>query len=146
MAFVGNALGAGPHFRTEADRHPLNVFVVLVRETAGGRKGTSHGHIRRAFETVDPQWGSTRILTGLSSGEGLIFAVRDPQQINGQSDPGIADKRLLVIETEFAGALRIMSRDGNTLSHQIRQAWDGGKLAVLNKNSPWSRPTPCPYH
>ena len=35
-----------------------------------------------------------RVTTGLSSGEGLIWAVRDPQD----HDPGAHDKRLLVVE------------------------------------------------
>ena len=51
-------------------------------------------------------------------------------------DPGILDKRLFVIEPEFAGALSVMERSGNTLSPLIRQAWDGGNLATLTRNSP----------
>ncbi len=47
-----------------------------------------------------------------------------------------ADKRLMVMEPEFAAVLKILQRDGNTLSAIIRQAWDSGKLRVLNKNSP----------
>jgi len=53
-----------------------------------------------------------------------------------ETDPGIADKRLLVLETEFASPLRMMARDGNTLSGEIRQAWDTGRLEKLTKNSP----------
>ena len=41
-------------------------------------------------------------MAGLASGEGLIWAVRDPHG----PDPGAADKRLLVIEPEFASVLR----------------------------------------
>jgi hypothetical protein len=51
-------------------------------------------------------------------------------------DPGVADKRLMIVEGEFAGPLRTMTRDGNTLSVLVRQAWDGVKLATLTKNSP----------
>lgn len=32
--------------------------------------------------------------------------------------------------------LKVMSRDGNTLSPVVRQAWDGGKLQVLTRHSP----------
>ena len=52
------------------------------------------------------------------------------------TDHGVADKRLLVIEPEFASVLRVAGRDGNTLSTVYRQAWDSGLLRVLNKNSP----------
>ena len=75
---------------------------------------------------------SARILTGLSSGEGLIWAVRDPQ---GQ-DPGAADRRLLVIEPEFASALKAVSREISTLSPTLRSAWDGRPLAILTRTSP----------
>ncbi|MGC8561554.1 MAG: DUF3987 domain-containing protein, partial [Phycisphaerae bacterium] len=51
-------------------------------------------------------------------------------------DPGVTDKRLLVIEAEFATALMVAARQGNTLSPWIRRAWDMDTLACLTKNSP----------
>jgi hypothetical protein len=51
-------------------------------------------------------------------------------------DPGARDKRLLVTEPEFAGALSVMERHGNTLSPTIRNAWDGKRLQTLTRNSP----------
>jgi hypothetical protein len=133
LVAFGNVVGRGPHFVVESDRHALNLFVTLVGQSAKARKGTSWGHIRRRFEAMDPLWGK-RIVSGLSSGEGLIWAVRD-----GNPDAAISpieDKRLLVMEPEFAAVLRVLGRDGNTLSAQIRQAWDGGELHVLTKNCP----------
>ena len=56
--------------------------------------------MHRLITGADPAITS-RILTGLSSGEGLIYAVRDPA---GQ-DPGASDRRLLVIEPEFVSVL-----------------------------------------
>lgn len=47
---------------------------------------------------------------------------------------GSRDKRLLVMEPEFASALRVAERDGSTLSTQIRQAWDTGILRTLTKS------------
>ena len=52
------------------------------------------------------------------------------------TDAGATDKRLMVIEPEFAGALAAAERHGNTLSPLIRRAWDGDKLATLTRNSP----------
>src|SRR5262249_48768290 len=43
LVAFGNAVGRGPHFITEADRHGTNLFAVFVGETAKGRKGTSWG-------------------------------------------------------------------------------------------------------
>ena len=86
---------------------------------------------------------------GLSSGEGLIWAVRDKiiqlerqgkgaaaERVEVEVDPGVTDKRLYILESEFAGALAVMKRGGNTLSRVIRDGWDRGDLATLTKNSP----------
>jgi hypothetical protein len=150
LAAYGVAAGRSAFFPVEADRHHSNLFAVIVGQTSKARKGTSWGNIRRIFEMADADWTNNRILTGLSSGEGLTWAVRDaiykrePVRKNGrvveyqdvEADPGIADKRLLVLESEFTSALRVMSRDGNTLSPALRDAWDRGELALMTKNSP----------
>jgi hypothetical protein len=134
LVFFGNVIGHSAHFKVEATAHTLNIFAVLVGPTSKGRKGTALDHVRRLFHGVDAGWNDTQLQSGLSSGEGLIWAVRDPMPADG--DPGVADKRLLVIESEFAAPLRMMSRDGNVLSATIRQAWDSGDLRILTKNSP----------
>jgi len=80
LAFFGNAIGHEPHFMVEADRHGLNLFIVLVGATSKGRKGTSLGHVKRLFERCDPEWADRATTSGLSSGEGLIWEVRDASQ------------------------------------------------------------------
>lgn len=132
LAAFGNVVGRGPHFYGERDRHALNLFVVLVGTTSKGRKGTALGHVRSLVAVPDSDWDRDRIQSGLSSGEGLIHAVRDPLG----DDLGVADKRLFIVESEFASTLRVLARAGNTLSPIIRLAWDGGKLQVITKNSP----------
>jgi hypothetical protein len=82
------------------------------------------------LEVIDP---SLSIQTGLSSGEGLIHALRDVEQKEGAQ---VADKRMLITESEFAGLLRMASRSGNTSSAVIRQAWDAHPMQVMTKNSP----------
>ena len=133
----GNVMGRHAYFPVEADRHYLNLYGLLVGETSRGRKGTSWGHVRRLFRSVDEVWASDHLVDGLSSGEGLIWHLRDP--LDGEretADPGTVDKRMLVTETEFAKPLRVIGREGNTLSAVIRQAWDTGDLRVLTKHSP----------
>jgi hypothetical protein len=150
LAAFGNVIGGEPHFRVEADRHRGNLFVVLVGVSAVARKGTSLGHIRRIYQSADCEWAARRVLSGLSSGEGLIWSARDPiekrepirdkRHIVGYdsviADQGVADKRVLVVEAEFSSPLRVMAREGNTLSAVIRDAWDTGDLCTLTKNSP----------
>lgn len=127
LGAFGNAIGRTAHFIAEADRHYLNLFVTMVGATAKGRKGSSWGQVRRPFESVDSEWAAQCIQGGLSSGEGLINAVRDDS---------VTDKRLLIFESELASTLRVLAREGNTLSAMIRQAWDCGDLRVLTKNAP----------
>lgn len=150
LTAFGNCIGRKAHFVVEADHHPGNSFIVLVAPTSKGRKGTSWSQVRRLFWRADETWADKRIETGLSSGEGLIWAARDeitrqePIKDKGRVvdyqtvvvDPGIEDKRLLVVEAEFASTLKVMSREGNTLSPVIRQAWETGNLSTLTKNSP----------
>jgi hypothetical protein len=144
---VGNVIGRQAHFLAEADRHFMNLFAVLVGQTAKGRKGTALGQIQRILAAVDPGWQNTRMMGGLASGEGLIWAVRDeirehaPVREKGHvaryeevvSDEGEKDKRLLVAEPEFARVLQVAERESNTLSATIRQAWDTGNLRILTK-------------
>ena len=150
LVSFGNVVGDGPHFTAEADRHPVRLFIICVGETSKGRKGTAWGHNKRLFNAIDPEWGKEHVFSGLSSGEGLIWAVRDhiektepireKKRITGYQtvvvDEGVSDKRLLMLEPEFASVLRVIGRDGNTLSPIIRQAWDTGNLRTVTKNSP----------
>jgi hypothetical protein len=147
LTMVGNAVGRGPYFKVEGDRHATNLFAVIVGKTSKGRKGTSYGRAKQLLDLAEPGWASSRIGHGLSSGEGLIAHVRDPvtrtetDKKGGTTqevlvDAGVTDKRLMVVEAEFASTLRVMQREGNTLSPVIRQAWDGGRLQTMTKNSP----------
>jgi hypothetical protein len=135
----GNLIGREPHFRVGGTEHHTNLFACFVGATAAGRKGTAWGEVLRLLRLADPEWAQDRIAGGLSSGEGVIWAVRDPGEdadMDENGDPGASDKRLLIIEPEFAAPLRIMEREGNTLSAVIRQAWDSGTLRILTKRNP----------
>jgi 5S rRNA maturation endonuclease (ribonuclease M5) len=142
LVAVGNCIGRGPHFRVEATEHHAILFAVCVGDSSKARKGTSWGHVRRLVGMVDPDWAERCLANGLSSGEGVIHAIRDaiPRvSKNGETevvDPGVADKRLLVVESEFASVLRVARRDGNTLTAIVRAAWDGDTLQTMTKNSP----------
>ena len=93
-------------------------------------------HNSKLFAAVDPV-GSEHIVNGLSSGEGLIWAVRDAMTKGAETiEAGVDDKRLFVQESEFPSVLKVMAREGNTLSPVIRLAWDTGNLRTLTKNSP----------
>ncbi|RQD76307.1 MAG: DUF3987 domain-containing protein, partial [Candidatus Syntrophonatronum acetioxidans] len=145
LGLYGNAIGRNAHFIAEADEHYMNLFISLVGATAKGRKGVSFGQIKRLFEAIDENWARNRVTQGLSSGEGLIWAVRDEQRTtrknkDGEEEEiilvdGVDDKRLTVVEAEFASTIRVLKREGNTLSAVIRKGWDDGALNSLTKNS-----------
>ena len=84
----------------------------------------------------------------LSSGEGLAYAVRDaqykeePVKQGGKPtgdmqticvDSGVEDKRLFLVQSEFGAVLRVMEREGNSLSGVLRDAWDGKDLTPMTK-------------
>jgi hypothetical protein len=140
LAAFGNIIDAGPHMVVGSTRHPARIFAALVGETARARKGDSWAAVRCLMAAAAPEWADSRVQGGLSSGEGLIAAVRDPiEQTDRKTgemttiDAGVPDKRLLVVEPELARTLRVMHRDGNTLSTILRDAWDTGTLRVMTK-------------
>jgi hypothetical protein len=133
LVAFGSVIGRGAHYRVEASRHHGNEFVVLVGDSARARKGSSLDHVLALFERVDRDWARERVASGLSSGEGLIWRIRD-----GDDDQagGETDKRLLTVEAEFASVLRVCKRPDSTLSANLRNAWDGKTLQTLSKVSP----------
>jgi hypothetical protein len=127
----GSAIGPSPHFQVEATLHRPAEFLLLVGDSAKSRKGSSLDHVTTLMRAADPDF-DRRVSTGLSSGEGVVWALRDPQQ----DDPGAADKRLLVIEPEFAAVLKTAAREISTLSPTLRSAWDGRPLQLLTRTAP----------
>jgi Protein of unknown function (DUF3987) len=131
LVCAGALIGRDAYFQVEATHHHPNEFVVLIGDSAKARKGSSFDHVARLLNHADSAF-TARLTTGLSSGEGLIWAVRDPQG----PDPGAIDKRLLVIEPEFATVLKSTGRELSTLSPTLRSAWDGRPLALLTRTAP----------
>jgi hypothetical protein len=137
LVMFGSAIGRAAFYEVEATRHHTNEFAIFVGPTSSGRKGTAYNQALAVFNGAAVQWTEDRIQSGLSSGEGLIAAVRD--RVMGKddevADPGVTDKRLLVKEAEFASTLRVARREGNTLTGVIREAFDTGKLGTMTKTN-----------
>jgi hypothetical protein len=130
LVSLGTALGRHPHYRVGASRHGTNEFVILVGPSGSGRKGSSWDAVEAVLADIDKTFVAERIVCGLSSGEGLIWHVRDGQ--HGEA----CDPRLLVLEPELASVLKASSREANTLSPVLRNAWDGRVLQVITKHDP----------
>jgi hypothetical protein len=137
-----NALGRHPHWVAGATRHYLVLYVALVGQTSSGRKGSAWDVAHHFLKSIDEDWATKRIKGGVTTGEGLIFHVRDKvvkvdkDQKEVVDDPGEPDKRLLCIESELARTLKAMNRESNTLSSVMRSGWDCPEtLSTLAKTS-----------
>lgn len=137
-------------------KFPARLYSVLVGNTARARKGTSLQPVRRILKKIEdeikknlPHYEFLPIADGgLSSGEGLIYAIRDESiEIDDDTglpiDPGVEDKRLFLIEEEFANVLKMSQRPGNVLSAILRRAWDAlCALSPMTKNNRLSSTNP----
>jgi hypothetical protein len=123
LASFGALVGPGPHARADGAEHPARIWGLIVGDTAKARKGSSWMQCRRVLAGADKSFADERVLSGFGSGEALVDAVA-----------GDNDRRLLVVETEYARVLAASNRDGSTLSTLSRQAWDGGRLQVRSRS------------
>ena len=129
LVAYGALIGGSAWFRVERTRHYPNEFAVLIGDSAVSRKGTALGQVKRLLGEVQEDFPS-RMKKGLSSGEGVVYLLRDRQG----EDPGAPDRRLLITEPEFSRVLQ--GRELSLLSPILRQAWDGEDLETLTRNRP----------
>ncbi|HEX6779505.1 MAG TPA: hypothetical protein VF099_14940, partial [Ktedonobacterales bacterium] len=145
LTAFGASIGPGPHFKVGPTRHQPRLFSVIVGKSAKARKGDSWQGVREVLELSGV---APRIQTSLSSGEGLIWMVRDPiistKFVPGKAgqqghyeqvveDKGEPEKRVLVVSGEMAQIFKVLRREGNTLSAILRDAWDQGNLSIATR-------------
>ncbi len=122
-------------------------FILIIGKSGKARKGTAEHTprevARRAGAILRQRHGTQDRLHihsgGTSSGEGVGYAIRDPREPDEKTgkggDAGVKDKRLMVIESEFANVLAQTKREGNILSATMRNLWDGRDIEPLTKTS-----------
>jgi hypothetical protein len=139
LVMFGNAIGHRPRRVIEKVSHHTNLFLCKIGGTSESRKGSSTARVRDLYARVDDLLGDWAITSGLLSGEGLVYHVRDPStqvdKDNVPVDAGVEDKRLMVVEPEFARVLTVAAREGSSLSTGMRQAWETGDLRNLGRQS-----------
>ena len=131
LAYLGAAVGRGPFMPIGDDWNHARLFMVHVGRSSRGRKGTAKKLIYRinnAVKTLDEYLVPQVHRGGLSTREGLALMIHDGYKDGKTEVPAIEDKRLLVVESEFANILHQSKRDGNTLSAALRDAWDGTSI------------------
>jgi hypothetical protein len=146
LVAAGIFLGRTAYHLVESSRHFTNLFAIICGDSSKARKGTSWGRVRAVFAQTDAEFFANCFPSGLSSGEGLIFHVRDPVSeirfgkggTEGKKvlvDDGVKDKRICIVESEFSRTLKVAGGDTNILSAVIRDAYDTGDLDNLTKNN-----------
>ena len=131
LAYLGAAVGRGPYMPIGDDWNHARLFMVHVGRSSRGRKGTAKKLIYRinnAVKALDEYLVPQVHRGGLSTREGLALMIHDGYKDGKNEVPAIEDKRLLVVESEFANILHQSKRDGNTLSAALRDAWDGTSI------------------
>jgi hypothetical protein len=140
LTVFGGVVGPGTYMHVGEARHYLRLYVLLVGASSRGRKGSSLQPIVATFAEIVHEFKSIRTSGPLSSGEGLLWRIRDAsEEVNKEGipvDPGVEDKRLIILDGEFAACLKAMKRETNTLSAILRSAWDDGDIAPLTKTKP----------
>lgn len=136
-------VGRYKYLQVGESRHYARLFTAVVGASSRARKGTSFKPVERIIKQAELlDYSATLQITngGLSSAEGLIYAVRDEAEETKGKDSipiwdAVDDKRLLVVEEELGAVFKVAQRDGNVITQILRKAWDGGILAPMTKNN-----------
>jgi putative DNA primase/helicase len=141
MPFIGTVLSDKVFIKIANTKHPTNLFIVTISPTGGG-KGTATGIAYNLFNRL---WEyPIKTVTGISSGEALIYEIRDDRQVTVktkegysiETEPGVSDKRLLIVFEELSTLLTVKGREGNTLGDKLKEAWECRPLSCGSKASP----------
>jgi hypothetical protein len=132
LAAAGAMIGNDAHIFAGDVEHPCRLWPLVIGPTAGGMKGTSWASVRRVIDGASRE-RPIPMDSGLSSAEGLIEAVRDDHGVHGEDDfrEGVTDKRLIIVESEFASVLARGKKESNPLPQTMRNAWDGSQLSTI---------------
>jgi len=130
LAIFGCAIGPARFFYVEATKHVAKIFVLVIGQTSIGRKGTALGRCMQPFRLADPEWLANGEDSGFGSGESIIKRLSDEPDDGTKPDEvrKPVEKRMLILEPEFARPLTAMTREGSIISATIRELFDGDTL------------------
>lgn len=145
LTAFGNKVGRSPYTQVGPQTHHTNLFTLIFGESGISRKGVSWStanlllqppprhqpdpsrtkHIDFSQTTTQVGW---RAYQGISSGEGMIYQVRDARPAQGRTpaDPGVEDKRKLFYEAEFGSVIRKAKGESSILWQTLRNFFDSG--------------------
>lgn len=138
MAYLSCAVGRGVYLPVGNTRHHTRLFCLHIGRSGRGRKGDAVSLVLRidqALRDMDESFAPQIHRGGLSSREGLVALMHDGYRQGRHDLPAMQDKRLWVVESEFANVLHQGRREGNTLSTALRDCWDGVDLKPATKSN-----------
>lgn len=123
----------------------LRLNGLIIMRTGGG-KGLGEGRAKLLTNNAERVFTSKNLdkeyplfapvhSGGLSTTEGIVSELRDDAETpDGKKVIGNSDKRLCVIEEEFADIFVKSRKNGSTLSQTIRKLFDGQDLSPMTKH------------
>lgn len=139
MTWLSAELSPRPVIAVGDIYHPCRIYAVHVGRSSRGGKGDSLNLVKklqRRIGLIDPILLAKSHTGGISTREGLALELHDGYGQGDSATQAVQDKRLFIIEPEFAQVLAQGKREGNTLMTALRDCWDdGGVIKPLTKNS-----------
>jgi len=138
IAYLSCAIGRGVYLPIGNTWHHTRLFCLHIGRSGRGRKGDALSLVMRldqALRELNAEVAPQIHRGGLSTREGLVALIHDGCKQGTQEISPINDKRLWVVESEFANVLHQTRRGGNTLSAALRDCWDGISLKPAVKSN-----------
>ena len=145
MAYLSCAIGRNAYLPVGNTWHHVRLFCLHIGRSGRGRKGDALSLVMRldqALRELNADVAPQIHRGGLSTREGLVALIHDGFKQGAQEVAPIDDKRLWVVESEFANVLHQSRRGGNTLSAALRDCWDGVSLKPATKTNRLSASQP----
>ncbi len=136
LASVATLIGRNARYAAGSIRHRSNVFLAVTGNSSTGAKGVAEAEANRLIDVVAPAFQSHHTVSGIGSGEMLVWEVRDPDpnttDDGGTPDPGGVKERIAQ-NAELSALFKVATRDGSILSDQLRLAFDGAPMRHSTK-------------
>lgn len=132
LVALGNVVGPDVKVRVNGHKLPLNMFLLLVGDTATSRKGTSLRIVKQPYIAGQQpglsHYAHTRIDTGsVRSGEAMVEILC--------ANEGEIDCRLLIASEEITEIFTVASWENSTLRDVLRKAYDGGRVDCKSRKN-----------
>ena len=112
----------------------VNSLQIAKTGEGKGFSSSQMSALKEKVSAIDKELLPPEHLGGVSTTEGIVNEIRDDiEDANGEIIKGVQDKRLFILEEEFANVFKKVRKNDSTLSATIRTLFDGKKLEPLIK-------------